>query len=219
MSLSSVSLDPCHHSRLCERVFQKSSSSCPPTPTRLPSPTPTPTVWLMQTGIMADNGETKHSFSAVCDMKEGLHFFPLSLSPFFLFLQSGLLWVAPWVDCMWRGDVLTTGSLLIAACVHQNTEKFCARLNGCGLSPAHKGPLHWQCISIFLLPVLQCSKDSVLTPKCTVWFSSLQMFYLHGAFLLLTWHWRRVHINLSAVFLVFDPLICSIGDSHLNFPL
>lgn len=89
-----------------------------------PSPTPTPTVWLMQTGIMADHGETKHSFSAVCDMKEGLHFFPLSLSPLFLFfLQSGLLWVAPWVDCMWRGDVLTTGSLLIAACVHQNTEK------------------------------------------------------------------------------------------------
>lgn len=44
----------------------------------------------MQAGIMADNGETKHSFGAVCDMK-GLHFSLFLSLTLFSFLQSGLL--------------------------------------------------------------------------------------------------------------------------------
>lgn len=139
MSLSSVSLDPCHHSRLCERVFQKSSPSRPSSP---PPPPPDSCRRLIE--IMADSCETKHSFSAVCDIKEGsrsriffLSFFPPSYPSLSFYCLGYCERLRELIACG-GGDVLITGSLLIAACTRTRTISV-QELNGRGLSPARKG--------------------------------------------------------------------------------
>lgn len=60
----------------------------------------------MQAGIMADNGETKHSFGAVCDMK-GLHFFPLSLS-----LSRSFLFFYSRAYCEWLHESIACGGVM-----------------------------------------------------------------------------------------------------------
>lgn len=87
-------------------------------------------------------------------------------------------------------------------------------------------PSHWQCVSIFVLPVLRRSKDNTITPKCSVYKAHLggggekrSFSYCKCVYLLLTCQrYSRLHVICLLYFLYLsDPLICAIGDAHFNF--
>lgn len=106
---------------------------------RPPVPPPSPSVsdscrQLIE--IMADSCETKHSFSAVCDIKEGSWFSPFFQSSFsftaWVIVSGSMSWLHVEGWCIDHRQSFDSG-------VHQNTENYCSRVNGHGLSPAHKG--------------------------------------------------------------------------------
>ena len=142
MSLSSVSLDPCHHSE-CERSPPPQlSDSC-----------------RQLTEIMADRCETKH-------IKTHFLLFLSFVRVFFFCCLSSVIPFSQSLPCGAQlheliacagSDVLITGSLLTTECT-RTLRNFYSRVNSCGLSPAHKGPSFWQSISIFLSGILKITQ-------------------------------------------------------------
>lgn len=134
-------------------------------------------------------------------------FLPLQLPPPPFLSELDLLCTAPWVDCMWRGDVLITGGLLITPCT-QTPRHFCSRVNDC--VQLTKVP-HIANSSPFFFPFFWSSKNNTMASKLTTSTIKRRGFFSLQMCLFVCCVWCST--------LLFGSLIRSIGDTRLNYLL